>query len=87
MLSNRRANTGYPCYALAQQKGFQIVQHMCMDRMGSTRVARMTRQKLRLDWDDNRKRQLVRASQVLFVAIKKSMWFIFIFLLLFIFLI
>lgn len=79
MLSNRRANTGYPCYALAQQKGFQIVQHMCMDRMGSTRVARMTRQKLRLDWDDNRKRQLVRASQVLFVAIKKSMWFIFIF--------
>lgn len=39
----------------------------------------MTRQKLRLDWDDNRKRQLVRASQVLFVAIKKSMWFIFIF--------
>lgn len=60
---------------------------MCMHRMGSTREARMTRQKLRLDWDDNRMRQLVRASQVLFVAIKKSMWFIFIFLLLFIFLI
>lgn len=66
------------CYLIAEQilhtpvipwsseKGFQIVEHMCMECLYEGREDDRTQIAPRLG--------LVRASQVLFVAIKNSMW-------------